>query len=133
MLPMDPQAKAEFYRWLMFDYATLHPSYSKVLAIGRTMDDNETNKQLVMQKLADKVSLVWDILNKRLSTREFIVGDSVTIVDYLATIYTSWGHYVPGIKITLGEHVERLAMQVSSLPEFISAYEQENTTFSIAK
>ena len=28
MLPADLSRKAEFLRWLMFDYATLHPAYA---------------------------------------------------------------------------------------------------------
>lgn len=56
----------------------------------------------------------------------FSIEDQPTIVDYLATIYSSWGKNFQDIKITLGKNVERLIEQVSVLPEF---HREENINF----
>lgn len=129
MLPADLSAKAEFLRWLMFDYATLHPSYGKIFAINRTeMDDKE--KKSVSQQLATQTSGLWAILDRELESKKFITGDQPTVVDYLATIYTSWGKNFPDVDITLGSNVKRLVDQVSALPEFVAAYKKENVEFT---
>ena len=131
MLPSDISAKGEFLKWLMFDYATLHPAYSKLFAINGTMGGGAAKDKL-MQQMADKASATWKIIDTRLADQKFIMGDTPTIVDYLATIYTSWGNYFPDAKITLGRNVERLVNDVSALPEFQTAYEVESIEFKAA-
>lgn len=132
MLPQDANDKAEFYRWLMFNYATLHPGHSKIYALRRIADPTAGEIKTLMQKLGDNVSALWSIVNERLATREFMVGDSPTVIDYLITLYTGWWQYSPTVDITRGEHVLRLAKHISALPEFLTAFEQENSAFKIA-
>lgn len=132
MLPEDISEKAEFLRWLMFDYATLHPAYSKMFAIQFKVDIKDDDKTRVLTQLASSVSALWAILDKELEKKRFITGDQPTIVDYLATIYSSWGNNFSDIKITLGKNVERLIDEVSELPEFKSGYKTENAEFKKA-
>ena len=132
MLPSDLRDKAEFTRWLMFNYATLHPAYSRLFTINSSIDDNDPHKAAILHSLASKLSAIWKTVNDRLTTREYMYGNEVSIIDYLLTIYTSWGKRLEGTAITLGEHVIRLAEQVSQLPEFIWAYRHEGVEFSIA-
>jgi len=91
------------------------------------IDDNE--KISLLRQLADHISSLWVILDKELEKKRFITGDEPTIVDYLATIYTSWGHNFPDIKITFGKNVEKLVEHVSALPEFQASYRKENIEF----
>ncbi len=129
MFPDDLGEKAEFLRWLMFNYATMHPGYSKMFAVGKRvkMDDGERAK--VLEQLAEAVSGLWKILDTRLAGQKYIVGDTPTIVDYLAVLYTSWGNNFSDVKIALGENVERLVEEISALPEFKGAYAKENIEF----
>ena len=129
MLPADLPRKAEFLRWLMFDYATLHPAYGKMFAIQYKTQMDENEKIRVLKQLAPSVSSLWAILDKELEQKKFITGDQPTIVDYLATIYSGWGKNFQDIKITLGKNVERLVDQVSALPEFQAGYKKENIEF----
>lgn len=131
MLPNDLSNKAEFLQYLMFNYATLHPAYSKVMAIGKNYDGDDASKIELMQKVANGVSSYWEILDKRLSNRKYIVGDKPSIIDYLVTIYTGWGKFFPPVSIDLGNNVNRLAKEISRLPEFISACELEKLEFKI--
>lgn len=129
MLPADLGQKAEFLRWLMFDYATLHPAYGRMFAIQYKTQMDENEKISVLTQLSVYVSSLWAILDKELEEKRFITGDQPTIVDYLATIYSSWGKNFQDIKITLGKNVERLIEQVSILPEFQAGYRKENIEF----
>ncbi|MFT5700057.1 MAG: glutathione S-transferase [Desulforhopalus sp.] len=129
MLPTDLSQKAEFLRWLMFDYATLHPAYGKLFAILYRAQMDEEVRVSVLKQLAPSVSSLWAILDKELETKKFITGDQPTVVDYLATVYSSWGKNFKDIEITLGKNVQRLIKEVSSLPEFQAAYKKENIEF----
>jgi glutathione S-transferase len=129
MLPADLSKKAEFLRWLMFNYATMHPAYGRMFAIQYKIQIEENEKISALKQLAPYASSLWAILDKELEKKKFITGDQPTIVDYLATIYSGWGKNFQGIEITLGKNVERLVEQVSALPEFIAGYKKENIEF----
>lgn len=132
MLPADLSRKAEFLRWLMFDYATLHPAYGRMFAIQYKIQMEEGEKKGVLQQSADYVSSLWAILDKELETKSYITGDQPTIVDYLAAIYSSWGNNFQDVNITLGKNVKRLIDQVSALAEFQAGYKKENIEFKKA-
>lgn len=129
MLPADLPQKAEFLRWLMFDYATLHPAYGRMFAILYKTQMDENEKISVLQQLAAYVDSLWAILDKELEKKRFITGDQPTVVDYLAVIYSSWGKNFTDSPITLGKNVERLVEEVSALPEFQAGYKRENIEF----
>lgn len=132
MLPADLSRKVEFWRWLMFDYATLHPAYAKMFAIQFRVEIDEHEKLNVLQQLADAVTGLWKILDQRLSDRKFILGDTPTIVDYLAAIYASWGNNFSEIQITLGDNVTRMIEDIIALPEFQAGYQQESIEYKRA-
>jgi glutathione S-transferase len=123
---MKLQHKAKFYQKLMFNYATLHPAYAKIMTVSRVSKDKDIK---LMQKLADKVSDLWVMIDNDLATNEFMFENQPTIIDYLLTIYTTWGKYVPEVDIKIGSNVHRLANQISQTPEFKAAYKKENITF----
>ena len=129
MLPANLSQKAEFLRWLIFDYATLHPAYGRMFAIQYKTQMDENEKVNVLKQYAAYTSSLWKILDNELEKKRFITGDHPTIVDYLATIYSGWGNNLQGINITLGKNVERLVEEVSVLPEFLAGYKKENIEF----
>jgi len=133
MLPVDIEARSEFYQWLNFDYSTLHPAYSRMFAIAYRAKLSNEAKAETLQLLADSVSSLWAILDKRLETRKFILGEQPTHVDYMAAVYSSWNAGFADIKIELGENVKRFIACVASLPEFKAAYEKEQTEFKKAE
>ncbi|MEL6124506.1 MAG: glutathione S-transferase family protein, partial [Bacteroidota bacterium] len=121
----DRAKKADFQQWLLFNYATLYPAYSKIFTVAKTMDEGDAKAKL-LQQLADKVSDTWKIVNERLEGHGFVIGSEATIIDYLIVIYSSWNDAFPQLKITLGRHIERLIQEVSALPEIQATYEAEN-------
>ena len=131
MLPKSEKERTEFYRWLMFDYATLHPAYGKLFSVAGVMDDSEAKLPL-LQKLADKISDTFNILDKRLEDRQFIYGDVPTPIDYLAAVYSTWGNSFPQLSFNLGDNVKAHVQRVMALPEFQAAYEFEGIELSAA-
>lgn len=120
----------EFVQWLMFNYATLHPAYSKLFALKGIMDEGQT-KQAGMQALADNVANLWKIVDGHLADREFMFGNTATLIDYLITVYVSWGNVFPELAIPVGSNVLALAERIKALPEFQKAYASEGAQYSV--
>ena len=131
-LPTDAEGRANFYRWLMFNYATLHPAYSKMFTIAFKVDLDEAEKENLQRQLAEQVSSLWQIVDKHLENTAFTAGDSPSIIDYLLAVYSSWNNYFPDTKITLGKNVEQLVDVITKLPEFEAAYAREDTEYKKA-
>lgn len=129
MLPTDIEVRSEFYQWLNFDYSTLHPAYGRMFAIAFKVKLSDEVKVEILQQLADTLSSLWAILDKRLETRKFILGDQPTHVDYMAAVYSSWNAGFANTKIEMGENIKRFIAEVASLPEFKAAYEKEQMEF----
>lgn len=119
-----------FNQWLMFNYATLHPAYSKLFAVLKTMSESE-DKQKLMESFAVKLTDIWKIVDSRLATQPYILGDEPSIIDYLLTIYVGWGNVFTHLAIPVGKNVLRVADEVKILPEFVQAFEVEGGQYQI--
>lgn len=128
--PYKNVTEEEFIQWLMFNYATLHPAYSKLFAVLNSMNDS-TEKQTLMESFADKLIQTWKIVDARLAKQPYMLGDTPSIVDYLLAIYLGWGKVFPSLSIPVGEHVLRVVNEVMLLPEFIKAFDVEGGKYQI--
>lgn len=123
-------ADGEFLQWLMFNYATLHPAYSKLFTVNGVMDDGEA-KQALMQTLADKTAELWQIVDRRLAGRRALVGEQLGVLDYLLAIYVRWGNAFPEVTLPVGDNVLALVARVVEEPAFIKAFEREEVAYNI--
>ena len=120
----------EFIRWLMFNYATMHPAYGKLFAVNAMMDDSDAKRQL-LQKLGNRVAEYWQIVDNHLQDRTSMHGDQITVLDYLLAVYVRWGNLFSNVRIPVGDHVIALVNRVVALPEFQQAFEREGVAYSI--
>jgi glutathione S-transferase len=120
----------DFNKWLMFNYATLHPAYSKMFTTQFGMEEG-AQKQKFLSLLAKNVSELWKIIDARLAKNKFMAGDQVSILDYLITIYAGWGNVFPQVNMPLGENVLRVIKHVMTLPQFKVAIQKEDMQFTI--
>lgn len=120
----------EFNQWLMFNYATLHPAYSKLFTISGVMPESD-EKLVLLQTLADRIAKLWEIVDQRLENRDSMYGDHLGILDYLLAIYVRWGNAFPAVNLPVGENVLRLVSRVVELPEFSVAFEREGLAYSV--
>lgn len=119
-----------FKQWLMFNYATLHPNYSKLFSAKNLIEDPAA-KQQYLDTLAQQLSSTWQIVDARLAKSPYLAGDKVSVLDYLLAVYANWGNYFPEQTIKLGDNVKRVVSEVSKLPAFVEAFEQEGANFSL--
>ena len=124
--PLPGKETREFRQWLLFNYATLHPTYSKLFMAGvANVVEHAESRTVLIENVADRLSTLWGIVEARLENREFMVGDSATIIDYLLAVYANWGNSVPEAAIEIGPKTRRLIERVIALPEFRNAVERE--------
>lgn len=124
------QEKTTFNQWLMFNYATLHPAYSKLFTTASVMADSE-EKVVYLEQLAESVTRFWQIIDNRLAQQQYITGNTVTVIDYLLAIYVNWGNYFPQLTIPVGDNVKNLIADVTQHKAFIDAFEQEGASFNL--
>jgi glutathione S-transferase len=119
-----------FHRQMMFNYATLHPAYSKMFTVHFAMEPSNEKTQL-MTLLASKTAELWEILDQRLAQHDFLLGKQVSVLDYLLTLYANWGNTFPYVTIPLGENVLRVIRHVADLPTFKKVAAKEKMRFSL--
>lgn len=120
----------EFTRWLMFNYATLHPAYSKLFGVNGSMADGP-QKTALLQAFGDRLAALWQIVDNHLQSRDYMHGDTPTVLDYLLAVYLRWGNLFPQTRIPVGSRVLDLASRVAELPEFKAAFEREGQVYLI--
>jgi glutathione S-transferase len=130
-LTKDP----DFIRWLMFNYATLHPAYGKLFAVNGAMEESPA-KQALLQALGNKATELWDIVNQhmadqQLAGKQYMHGNKPSIIDYLLAVYVHWGNVFPQTEIKLGDNVVALVNRVLALPQFQQTLDSEDVQYHI--
>lgn len=126
MLPNSLGEKSEFLQKLFFNYATLHPAYSKLFFAKKKLEGEA--QQQAFAKASEGVASLWKIVDNRLSKTPFAGGDEPTILDYLLCVYANWNAFLDA-DIELGSNVKRMIRQVIELPEFKQALEKEGVNY----
>lgn len=112
----------EVLRWVLFDnhkFTSYFATYRFMKAFGKVQPD-----PVVMKFLLGRIEGAFNIVDKHLSTREFIVGDSPTIADFSLSGYLFFPQDESGIDIAgrwphIGAWVERL----KAIPGWASPYD----------
>lgn len=129
--PMLPQSRAEknqFLQKLFFNYATLHPAYSKLFFAMANLS-GEGQRQSY-EASAKTISALWNIVDHQLEYSPYMYGNEPTILDYLLCVYANWGNNFD-VDIELGENVKALIHRVVQLPQFQLALKTENLEYQL--
>ena len=106
-----PDEKFEVLRWLLFDnhkFTSYFASYRFAKALGPAEPDPAVQKWLL-----GRIEGAFGIVNQHLATRDFLVGDTLTIADFSLSGYQFYPLEESGIDIAgrwphIGAWVERL-------------------------
>ena len=112
----------EVLRWLLFDnhkFTSYFATYRFQKALAKTPPD-----PAVLKLLLGRIEGAFKVVDKHLSTREYIVGDSPTIADFSMSGYHFFPQDESGIDVAarwphIGAWVERL----KSIPGWASPYD----------
>ena len=76
--PESPAERREIWRWILFDNHKL-TSYTATLRFMRSI--GKTGETPVTEFLDKRARGAWDVLDRQLRTRDFVIGDRPTIAD----------------------------------------------------
>lgn len=88
------QDRPRFLQWLMFLTNTLQADYMAYCYPEKHTIDPE-GAQAVKAAHADRIEGIFDIFDKELKGREYLVGTSVTICDYFLLMLCIWASDMP--------------------------------------
>ncbi len=127
LLPQSGLERAAALEWLAFANSSLHPAYSRLFfmmkTLGAKMRDNELYKPSVAA-----VQKYWDEIEERLSKQEYVTGNKITIADILITVIANWSGYF-GSDISFGAKTKAYFTKVISRPSFKKALETEGVAY----
>jgi glutathione S-transferase len=130
MLPKSGKERSTAIQWLMFANATVHPAYSKMFFVNKTVTDAALKDQL-LKAAATQVNKLWQEVDARLAKEKYICGSAVSGADILLTVYANWNGYFPGL-INVGSNVKRLLKEISSRPACQKAFKEEKVEYKAA-
>jgi glutathione S-transferase len=124
--PLLPSGGAEYQAALqdiMFANATMHPAYSKLFFIAQNVTDEKT-KRGIFDAAAESIRKLWDVVESKLSDRQYLGGDHPSAADIMLAVYSRWGDYFP-VDISFGARTREMLAAVQSMPSFVRSVQAE--------
>jgi glutathione S-transferase len=129
MLPKEGRARREAIQWMMFCNATLHPAYSRMFFVFKTVKDENVKAEL-LKAAAEQVNKYWNIVETRLEKNKFVTGDNYSMADIMLAVYANWNNFFPG-HINLGLKTKEMIHQIAALPTFKEAVAAEGVKYNV--
>ena len=108
---------------ILFANATMHPAYGRLFFLLSEMDDS-VEKEKILEKAAQNVSSLWQVVEDKLAKQAFLLGDEHSAADVLLAVYSNWNAYFP-VDIQIGSLTQKMINKVKSLPSYKRALEME--------
>jgi glutathione S-transferase len=129
MLPKSGFPRAVALEWLAFANATLHPAYSRVFFILKTLTD-PAGKEEALTAAIESINKLWVDVHGRLDKAQYVCGSECTSADILIAVIANWSPMFPK-PIVLGKNVKRLLADVSARPSFQQALKTEGVQYKV--
>lgn len=130
LLPVSGEARREAIEWLSFCNATLHPAYSRAFFLMRNVQ-NPGEKETLGATAAAMINKLWDEVEQRLQTRDYLCGPSPTLADILMTVIANWSDHV-GQPVNIGPRTRALFARMIARPAYQKALQAEQVQYKMA-
>lgn len=135
MLPKSGAGRALALEWLMFANATMHPAYSRVFFIQRSITEPKGREE-ALKAAFESINKLWAEVDAELGKTAYICGDHVSAADILLSVIANWGqndsHGDIAKNVQFGANVKRMLKNVSACPSFQKALAEEKVTYRAA-
>lgn len=81
--------RARCYQWLFFLADTIYPSYNRLAHPERYVADDSA-QDLIKENAMALLTEQWDVLEKRLAERRWLLGDRFSCADIYLVMVTTW-------------------------------------------
>jgi len=123
LLPAGGPERQAGIEAIMFANATMHPAYGR-LFFGAGAITDDAAKEAYFEQSAMAINKLWRIIDARIGSKNYLLGDTVSPADILLTVYANWGQYFP-VTIELGQNTERMIKNVQARDSYKKAVAAE--------
>ena len=117
LYPADPKRRARIERWLDWTLASLQP-VERPLFWGLVRTAPAERDMVAMQQAADSAAVQWRIVDRQLSTRDYIEAEGFSLADIAIGAYARRWFGVEGVARPALPHLERWFALISERPGF---------------
>jgi len=114
---------------IMFANATMHPAYGRLFFLAQNIGDEKV-KQEALEKAADSINDLWQVVENQLANKSFLGGDSPSAADIMLAVYSRWGAYFP-VDVIFGEKTTNMLNTVQAMSSFIETDKAEQAISSL--
>jgi len=86
LYPADPQARADINRWLDWMLSVLVPADAKLFISTMRVPEAQHDRAAIA-KMVGAAARAYDIMNKRLDGRKYIVGERLSLADIAFSVH----------------------------------------------
>ena len=123
MPALGTKERAQFHQWLMFLTNTVQADLM-VYYYPLRHTDNDGLKTLIAN-MHKKIGDSWAILDEQLKGKDFLIGDSITVVDYFLLMLALWSHDIERSPLSF-EHLGGYLRQLVKRDVVQKVCEKEN-------
>jgi glutathione S-transferase len=122
-VPMDARGRAELYRWLMFVVTELEQPLWRMAKHSFVYPESQRIPAELPNAIADFKAMA-PVLETHLKGREFLVGDRVTVGDFVTAYTLDWAdeQEILGDFPGLGEYMERMYRRPHAGPRIATEF-----------
>ena len=117
--------RARCYQWLFFLADTIYPSYNRLAHPERYVADDSA-QDLIKENAMALLTEQWDVLEKRLAERRWLLGDRFSCADIYLVMVATWD-FAPESFAARCPNVIRVAHAAAQRPAVQYALERHTT------
>jgi glutathione S-transferase len=114
--------RADYLQWMFYFANTLQPAFRSWFYPDEPA--GESNIEAAKAQAHKKIETVWDRVDTQLDGRQYVVGDSLTAVDFLATMLMRWARNMPR-PATDWPNIKRYVERMRALPSYVQVHKSE--------
>lgn len=130
LLPRDPAARAQAYRWLLFTATELEQPLWRMARHGFVYPE-EKRSPADIQLAREDFKPMAEVMERHLRGRSFVVGDAATVVDFVLAYTLDWANIEELLEDfpVLKAYLEKMYRRPNATPriEAAAAMEAEET------
>jgi len=127
--PDNDNDRQQVIQDIMFANATMHPAYGRLFFLAQNIGDEKV-KQETLEKAAESINDLWQVVENQLANKSFLGGDSPSAADIMLAVYSRWGAYFP-VDVIFGEKTSNMLNTVQAMSSFIETDKAEQAISSL--
>jgi glutathione S-transferase len=117
--------RADYLQWMLFFANTVQPTYRAWFYPHEPA--GEANIEFVKTQAQPRIEGIWSRVDTHLSTRQYIAGDKLTAVDFLATMLLRWSRNMSR-PATEWQNIHAYVRRMRALPSYLKTLQMESLT-----